>query len=46
MSKTAIVVGAGITGLATAYKLILQGYQVTILEKVQGLMGLPLEILE
>ncbi|MGB2846429.1 MAG: TIGR03364 family FAD-dependent oxidoreductase [Saprospiraceae bacterium] len=33
MSKTAIVVGAGITGLATAYKLILQGYQVTILEK-------------
>jgi FAD dependent oxidoreductase TIGR03364 len=33
MNKTAIVVGAGIVGLATARALALKGYSVTVLEK-------------
>ncbi len=33
MSKSAIVIGAGIVGLATARALAVRGYQVTVLEK-------------
>ena len=33
MNKTAIVVGAGSVGLATARALALKGYAVTVLEK-------------
>ena len=31
--KTAIVIGAGIVGLATARALSIRGYQVTIIER-------------
>jgi FAD dependent oxidoreductase TIGR03364 len=37
--KTAIVVGAGILGMATARALALKGYKVTILEKSQQSLG-------
>ena len=37
--KTAIVVGAGILGMATARALALKGYQVTIFEKSQQSLG-------
>jgi hypothetical protein len=37
--KTAIVVGAGILGMATARALALNGYKVTILEKSQQSLG-------
>jgi FAD dependent oxidoreductase TIGR03364 len=38
-NKTAIVVGAGILGMATARALALKGYKVTILEKSQQSLG-------
>ena len=37
--KTAIVVGAGILGMATARALALKGYKVTIIEKSQQSLG-------
>ena len=37
--KTAIVVGAGIVGLATARALSLKGYQVTVIERNQKAIG-------
>jgi FAD dependent oxidoreductase TIGR03364 len=37
--KTAIVIGAGIVGLATARALSLKGYQVTVIERTQKAVG-------
>ena len=38
-NKSAIVVGAGILGLATARALAQKGYQVTVIEKSQLLIN-------
>ena len=38
-NKAAIVVGAGIVGLATARSLSLRGFQVTIIERTQQAVG-------
>ena len=38
-NKSAIVVGAGILGLATARALAQKGYQVTVIEKSQFSLG-------
>lgn len=39
MSKSAIVVGAGIVGLATARALAVRGYQVIVLERAERVVG-------
>lgn len=39
MSKKAIVIGAGIVGLATARALKLKGYQVTVIDKTEKAVG-------
>ena len=39
MSKSAIVIGAGIVGLATARALVLRGYQVTVIERSSKAVG-------
>lgn len=39
MSKSAIVVGAGIVGLATARALAVRGYRVTVLERTEKAVG-------
>lgn len=40
MSKNVVIVGAGIAGLTTGYKLIEQGYDVTIVERDDAVGGL------
>ena len=39
MSKTAIIVGAGIVGLATARSLALRGYKVTVIDRHEKALG-------
>ncbi len=39
MHRSAIVVGAGIVGLATAKALALRGYKVTVLERTEKAVG-------
>ncbi|MCF2486679.1 TIGR03364 family FAD-dependent oxidoreductase [Dyadobacter sp. CY347] len=39
MSKSAIVIGAGIVGLATARALVTRGYQVTVIERSSKAVG-------
>ena len=39
-NKSAIIIGAGYTGLAAAYELIRNGYRVTVLESDSGVGGL------
>ncbi|HZH37930.1 MAG TPA: TIGR03364 family FAD-dependent oxidoreductase [Flavisolibacter sp.] len=39
MSKSAIVIGAGIAGLATARALAIRGYKVTVLERTEKAVG-------
>ena len=39
MSKSAIVIGAGIVGLATARALAVKGYKVTVLERTEKAVG-------
>jgi FAD dependent oxidoreductase TIGR03364 len=39
MSKTAIVIGAGIVGLASARALAVRGYQVTVIERSEKAVG-------
>jgi FAD dependent oxidoreductase TIGR03364 len=39
MNKTAIVIGAGIVGLATARALAIRGYQVTVFERYEKAVG-------
>lgn len=39
-TKKIIIIGAGITGLVTAYELLMQGYQVTVIEKENDVGGL------
>ena len=37
--KTAIVIGAGIAGLATARALAVRGYKVTVIERTEKAIG-------
>jgi FAD dependent oxidoreductase TIGR03364 len=39
MSKTAIIVGAGIAGLAVARALALRGYEITVIERTERAVG-------